>query len=98
MRRTQVASFLWASPPSKSLTTGDLTDDRSNCILQGDTPLRPRAEQKQLAVGHPVPGSTAAEPLSHQGWGRRRLNVTAPDRARSLCQGQRQGVFDHALL
>src|SRR5438445_6785278 len=62
------------------------------------SPLRVGAKQEVLAVGDPVSGSGAAEPLSNHRRGHRRADGEAHRGPRPLGEDERCAADDHALL
>src|SRR5262245_32666115 len=100
MRRTEAASLFLHSPSSPILDERRPTDGPFNHGFprRSDHLRRLGAEQEQLALGTPVSGPPAAEPLSDQRRGYGGAHGEADGGAESLRQIERQGTVDRAVL
>ena len=100
MRRTKARLSLPSLSFVHNWERRGLTNGSSNRLdsFRKYSPLRVGAKQEVLAVGDPVSGSGAAEPLSNHRRGHRRADGEAHRGPRPLGEDERCAADDHALL
>src|SRR5213080_4524195 len=99
MRRTKARLSLPSLSFVHNWERRRLTNGSSNRLdsFRKYSPLRVGAKQEVLAVGDPVSGSGAAEPLSNHRRGHRRADGEAHRGPRPLGEDERCAADDHAL-